>query len=154
MLSAGSQLTSVTDGHPVPGARWALVSQASQTQALVAQSSGKREQSPTSVLSLAGFLSLDFQRAPGVMRTYLVPGSPGHRDPQPLGCKEIRTGPRGPTPCGSSAGAIRIVAWQPGLVTQLTSVLAGSKGTNLIQHLCAGCSSQLLSKQGMSKCPK
>lgn len=55
-----------------------------------------------------------------------------------------------PPHAGGSAGAVRIIAWQPGLVTQLTSVLAGSKGTHLIQHLCAGGSAQkLLSKQGI-----
>lgn len=32
---------------------------------------------------------------------------------------------------------VRIVAWQQGLMTQLTSVLAGRKGTNLTQHPCA-----------------
>lgn len=33
---------------------------------------------------------------------------------------------------------VRIVAWQQELVTQLTFVLSRSKGTNLIQRLCAG----------------
>lgn len=64
--------------------------------------------------------------------------------------------PGSPTPCRGSAGTVRIVAWQQALVTQLTSVLAPSKGASLIQHLCAGhlatvtlCWAQkFLSKQG------